>query len=156
MKTAWINMWKLAMLFQCSCLAWRCACPCEKELQNILINPMWSVIEVWLISRKNNAVFFSCSCEKQTKKPNPNFNSRWCIISSLLLLKNSFSQVLTCAFWWRYVTIPVIAKPGRRVSITLVLLLQFGSIFQGSLSAITEENNKTKKIFCKSCFYKEH
>lgn len=38
MKTAWINIWKLAMLLQCDCLAWRHTRSCEKDLQCFLSN----------------------------------------------------------------------------------------------------------------------
>lgn len=43
-----------------------------------------------------------------------------------------------------YVTIPVISKPGRRVSIIMFLFLQFGCIFQDSLSATRVKKKITR------------
>lgn len=78
MKTAWINMWKSAMSFQCSCLAWRHTCLCEKDLQSSLTNPTWSFIEVWLISRKIMRCSFHVLVKgnqtKKNQKPSSNSN----------------------------------------------------------------------------------
>lgn len=45
-----------------------------------------------------------------------------------------------------YVTIPVISKPGGRVSIIMFLFLQFGCVFQDSLSAMTVTRKMTGGI----------
>jgi len=51
-----------------------------------------------------------------------------------------------------YVTIPIVSKPGRRVSIVMFLFLQFGCIFQDSLSATRVRNKKKimKKNFAEA------
>lgn len=58
-----------------------------------------------------------------------------------------------------YVAVPVVSEPGRRVSITMFLFLQFGCIFQDSLSATRvkkEQITKVKNKICRGCFSKEH
>lgn len=136
MKTAQIEIWKLGKLFQCGCLAWRQTV--KKICRAFFLMHQTAFYQVWLVSIKTIRVFFCALVTTlEVEKMLHNF---------FILQFEEFVCSDSSACVWLKVAVLVVSEPGRRVSITVFLFLQFGCVFQDSFSATRVKKGWITKV----------